>query len=526
MYKILISDKLGQAGLDRLDEMEDIQYDMITGMSKDELIKTIPDYDALIVRSGTKPDADIVKAGTNLKVIGRAGIGVDNVDIDAATREGIIVMNTPHANSIATAEQTLTLMMAISRHTVEAHNSLRGGEWKRSKFVGTELHGKTLGVIGFGRIGRLVTERAQAFGMNIVAFDPYVSEAVGRTLNVTLVDLDDLYAQADYITLHSVLTKETEKLINEESIAQMKKGVIIINVARGKLIDEEALAEGIKSGKVGGAALDVYTQEPPEDSPLLGLENVLHTPHLGASTKEAQREVALQMVEQVADALRGADYRNALNVPFRAGPDFAAIAPYMSLAERMGVIHQALAPEPITLVEVEVTGEGMEDVVRPAAAGLLKGLLSALSDNVSEINAPVLAQEQGIRIEQAFDLKEVDYSNLITCRVHWKGGNRLIAGALFGGREPRIVQVDSFHLDARPTGTLLIMQNKDQPGVIGQVATILATYNVNIAEWRLGRTGPGESALSFINLDGVPPNSALEALSQASHVTSVQLVQF
>ncbi len=313
MYKILISDKLGQAGLDRLDEMDDIAYDMITGMSKEELIVAIPDYDALIIRSGTRPDAEIIAAGINLKVIGRAGIGVDNVDIDAATQHGVMVMNTPRANSVATAEQTMTLMLAVSRNTVPAHNSLAAGNWDRARYVGTELDGKTLGVIGFGYIGRLVARRAQAFGMNIIAYDPYIPDVVAAEMGAQLLLLPDLLAQADIITLHSVVTPETTNLINADTIAQMKDGVVIINVARGKLIDEQALASALDSGKVAAAALDVYQQEPPQDSPLIGLPNVLHTPHLGASSKEAQRRVAVEMVEQVADALRGSDFRNVIN---------------------------------------------------------------------------------------------------------------------------------------------------------------------------------------------------------------------
>ena len=315
MYKILISDKLGQAGLDRLDKMDDVAYDMIPGMSKEELIAIIPAYDALIVRSDTRPDVDIIAAGTNLKVIGRAGIGVDNIDIDAATEHGVLVMNTPHANSVATAEQTMALMLAVSRNTVPAHNSLAAGQWDRARYVGTELDGKTLGVIGFGYIGRLVARRAQAFGMHVTAYDPYVPVELAADMGARLLPLADVLAQADIITLHSVVTPETANLINAGTIAQMKDGVVVVNVARGKLIDEQALAEALISGKVAAAALDVYQQEPPTGSPLIGLPNVLHTPHLGASSKEAQLRVSVEMVEQVADALRGTDFRNVINLP-------------------------------------------------------------------------------------------------------------------------------------------------------------------------------------------------------------------
>jgi D-3-phosphoglycerate dehydrogenase / 2-oxoglutarate reductase len=317
-YKILISDKLGQAGLDRLAEMPDMSYDMIVGLSKEELIATIPSYDALIIRSDTRPDADVIAAGTKLKVIGRAGIGVDNVDVAAATAHGVMVMNTPRSNSVATAEQTLTLMLTVCRHTVPAHNSVAAGGWERARFVGAELSGKTLGIIGFGYIGRLVARRAQAFEMKVVAYDPYVLAEIAEEMGVALLSLDELLAKADIISLHSVITPETLNLINAETIAQMKDGVIIINVARGKLIDEQALADALQSGKVAAAALDVFQKEPPEGSPLIGLPNVLHTPHLGASSKEAQTKVGVEMVEQVADALRGVDFRNIINPEVRA----------------------------------------------------------------------------------------------------------------------------------------------------------------------------------------------------------------
>lgn len=525
MFRILISDKLGAAGLELLDQMEDVAYDVKTGLSKEELLAIIPDYDALIIRSGTQVDADILKAGVNLKLVGRAGIGVDNVDVPAATLRGIIVMNTPTANNIATAEQTLALMLAVSRHTAVAHASLKAGEWNRSQFVGTQLHGKTLGIIGFGRIGRLVAQRARAFGMEVLAYDPYVSEEVGRELGITLVDMDDLLPAADYITLHTAVTPETTHMINTHTIAQMKDGVVIINAARGKLIDEAALAEALQSGKVRAAALDVYSSEPPRENPLIGLPNVLHTPHLGASSQEAQRNVAIEIVEQVVDALRGEDFRNALNMPFHAGPGFNAIRPYMQLAETIGKLHAGLAEKPIQQVEVQVNGEAVEGLVRAIAAALLKGLLNqAVEGPLNYINAPVIAQEKGLSITQTTGIDIIDYPNLITCRVSWDGGSRRLAGVLFGGNAPRIVQFDNYQLEARPEGVVLIMQNRDVPGVIGQIGTMLAAYNVNIGEWRMGRNQPGGEALSFINLDSVPQDVVLDALSKISAVTHLKLV--
>ncbi|MEJ2748517.1 MAG: phosphoglycerate dehydrogenase [Anaerolineae bacterium] len=396
MFQILISDKLGQAGLDRLDQMEDVHYDMKTGLNQAELKAIIPDYDALIIRSGTQVTADLLAAASNLKVVGRAGIGVDNIDVNAATMRGVVVMNTPGANSMATAEQTMALMLAVSRHTAQAHASVLAGEWRRSDFVGTELFEKTLGIIGLGRIGKLVAARAQAFGMEVVAYDPFISEEVGRELGVTLVDLEDLLPQADYITLHTAVTPETTKMINADTIAQIKDGVILINVARGKLIDEAALAEALQSGKVKAAGLDVYSSEPPaNDNPLIGLPNVIHPPPLGASSVEAQRNVATQMVEQVVDALRGTDFRNALNMPFQTTLAFDEIRPYMALAEKIGRFHAALAESPIKQIEMEVQGDALDGIVKAIAAGLLIGLLKDVHpEPLNYISAPVVADHK------------------------------------------------------------------------------------------------------------------------------------
>lgn len=314
MFHILVSDKLGAAGLEMLEKASDAAYDMKTGLSKEELLAVIPAYDGLIIRSDTQADADVIAAGAKLKVIGRAGIGVDNINVEAATKQGVVVMNTPGSNSVATAEQTLALMLAVSRHTVPAHNSLAAKEWNRAQFAGVELYGKVLGIVGLGRIGQLVAERAKAFGMTVLAHDPFVKADVAARLGVSLVDLDRVFSQADYLTLHTAVTPQTTKMINCPAIKKMKKGVIIINVARGKLIDEAALAEALQDGHVKAAALDVYTSEPPAaDNPLIGLPNVLHTPHLGASTAEAQRNVATQIVSQVLDCLRGVETRNAVN---------------------------------------------------------------------------------------------------------------------------------------------------------------------------------------------------------------------
>ena len=526
MYRILVSDKLGAAGLALLDAAGDADYDLKTGLSKAALIAAIPDYDGLIIRSDTKVDADVLRAATRLKVVGRAGIGVDNVDIEAATELGVIVMNTPGANSVATAEQTLALMLAVSRHTAQAHESVRQGKWERSAFVGSELRGKTLGVVGFGRIGRLVTARAQAFGMDVIAYDPFVDEETALALDVTLFDLDDLLAQADYVTLHTAQTPDTISMINAETLAMMKDGAILINVARGKLVDAQALRAALDSGKLKAAAIDVFVSEPPPpDHPLLGHPKVLHTPHLGASSIEAQRQVATQIVEQVLAALRGTSFDNAINLPFPAGLDFDEVRPYLRLAEIIGELQAHMAPGAIARVEVEVRGDAVTELVRPIGVALLKGLISVIRGvEANFINAPQLAARQGIHVSQTRGLDLADYQNLISCRVLWDGGERVIAGMLFGGSEPRIVQVDGYHLDANPSGWVLIMQNRDVPGVIGQIGTLLAAYDVNIGEWRMGRYQPGGEALSFINLDGEPPPEVLDALGKVKPVTFVTLL--
>ncbi len=526
-FRILVSDKLGAAGLERLAQAGDATYDLKTGLSHEELLAIIADYDALIVRSSTKVTADVLEAATNLKVVGRAGMGVDNIDVTAATMRGIVVMNTPGANSVATAEHTLALMMAVSRHVAQGHASLRAGEWLRSTFVGTQLYEKVLGIIGFGRIGRLVAERAQAFGMEVLAFDPYISEEVGRQANVLLVELDELLAKSDYVTLHTALSQETANLINADTISQMKDGAIIINVARGKLIDEAALVEALQSGKLRAAALDVFAKEPPDpDNPLLSLPNVVHTPHLGASTLEAQHDVAVQIVAQVLSALRGADFANAVNMPFQLGMDFSIVRPYLDLAQKIGQLHVGLADGPIRRIEIEVKGELVAELVRAVASGVLMGVLSQNGISpINYINAPVLAAERGITTTQTVGMNGIDYPNLIVCRAYWEGGQRLLSGVLFAGGEPRIVQVDDYPLEAKPEGVVLIMRNRDVPGVIGQVGTILSAYDVNIGEWRLGRDQPGGEALSFINLDSEPPAAVLDALSKIKALTRVKLVK-
>ncbi len=528
MFRVLVADDIGSHGIEKLEAAGDVVCSIQTGLSTAELTAALDDYDALIVRSATQVTADVLGAATGLRVVGRAGMGIDNIDVTAATQQGVIVMNTPQANAVAAAEQTMALMLAATRHTAAAHLALTEGRWERSNWAGTELHRKTLGIVGFGRIGRLVAGRAQAFGMNVVVFDPYVSEEIALDTGVELVNIDELYAEADYVTLHLPASPDTENLIDQKAIESMKDGVVIVNVARGALVDEVALAAALRSGKVRAAAIDVYRTEPPEKShPLIGLPNVVHTPHLGASTAEAQRDVSAQIAEQVIDALRGKDIRNAVNLPFEAGPDFADAMPYMVLAEKMGRLQFHMAGDPIRRVEVEVNGDTVEKLTRPIAAALLAGVLrDQLAGDINYINAPVRAEEQGIAISQVKGVAAADYTNLISCRVHWDDGSRVMAGALFGGSEPRLVQVSDYHLDVDPSGLLLIMLSKDVPGVMGMVGTTLGRFGVNIGGWRMGRNGPGTEEMSFINLDSEPDSEALDALRAEAAIIKLMLVRF
>ncbi|MEM7114051.1 MAG: phosphoglycerate dehydrogenase [Chloroflexota bacterium] len=526
MFRILITDPVNDAGLAKLAQSPHATYDLKTDLSSDDLLAIIPHYDALIIRGSTKIMAEHLAEAKRLVAIGRAGIGVDNIDIDAATMRGVVVMNAPEANSIAVAEQTMAHMLAVSRHTVQAHASLQAGRWNRADFFGHQLYQKTLGIIGFGRVGRLVACRARAFEMNILVDDPYVSEEVGREHGVTLVDLDDLLPQADYIALHVPLTGETEQIINAQTISQMKKGVIIINTGRGQLIDDQDLRQALDSGQVRAAALDVFSEEPPaSDHPLLSHAKVIHTPRLGSRTYEAKEAVAEQIIEQVLDVLRGHDFRNAVNMPFQLGAEFTAVRPYMALADKIGRLQTGLAPTPITKLELTVSGEAVEKLVKPIAAALLTGILQNEGERVNYTNAPVLAHERGIDIAQTTGLPAIHYyPNLLTCRALWEGGERTISGVLFGGSEPRIVQVDDYQLEAKPEGFVLVLQNEDVPGVIGQVGTILAAYSVNIGEWRMGRNAPGSAALSFINLDSEPEGVVIDAMERITAVTQAELV--
>ncbi len=527
MFRVLVSDNLGQDGLSVLDEADDIIVDVNTGLSEDELCEIIGDYDALIIRSSTQVTAKIMERGTRLTVVGRAGVGIDNVAVEEATRKGILVMNTPEANTTATAEHAMALLMATARNVVAAHNSLAEGRWERSGFTGTELSGKTLGLVGFGRVGRAVATRAQAFGMSILAYDPFVSERVAKTAKVDLVDLDELLSGSDFVSLHTSLTDETRNLIDRERLALMKPSATIINAARGGLVDPEAVAEALDTDRLRAIALDVFATEPPEAGhPLINHPKVVHTPHLGASTAEAQRSVAIEIAEQVIDALRGTRITNCVNLAFAPGLDFERINAFITLASKMGRLQAAMADHPITSVELELYTDDAEDLMRPVAAGLLKGLLeTVMPGSVNFVNAPLLARDRGLKISRSVGLGNADHLNQITCRIHWDGGLRTVSGAIFGDDRGRIVQISGYHLEAEPTGTVLLLLNADVPGVVGAVGNVFGEYGINIGEWRLGRNVDRHEALSFINLDTTPEPGIVDSLRAIEAVRKAILLE-
>jgi D-3-phosphoglycerate dehydrogenase len=527
-YKILITDELSPQGLAQLESATDVDFDIITGLTPAGLAERITGYDGLIVRSSVKVTEAVFNAADQLKVVGRAGAGVDNIDVAAASLHGVIVMNTPGANSIATAEHTMALLLALCRHIPQAHASLKAGRWDRKSYVGIELYRKTIGVVGIGRVGSLVAARCQAFGMEVLAYDPYLPDEVAHELKVKLVDLPELLAESDLITLHAALTADTKGLIDAEAIAHMKPGVRIVNASRGAIIDDAALAEGIRSGKVAGVALDVYPEEPPSpDNPLLGLEQVITTPHLAASTVEAQRDVGTQIVEQVLDALRGLDFRHAINMPIVDANLLQNLRPFLSLAEKLGSLQTQLADDAIRKVEVEIEGEEISNQIKPLTVAILKGMLEPILDrSVNYVNAPHLAQARGIVVSQVTGLPTPDYPNLITCRVEWDGGgSRTVAATLFSTREPRLVQIDGYRVDVRPEGTILVTQSHDRPGFIGQVGTLLGEHGINIATWRTGRDKPYGMAISFISIDSDVPDEVMKRLLEIELVSKVRKVQ-
>lgn len=525
--KILVADNLSEQGLAILRKEEGIETVVKTGLPPQELVKEIGSYHALIVRSATKVTAEVIKAGHNLKVIGRAGVGLDNVDVQTATEKGIIVMNSPAGNTNSTAEHALAMLFSLARFIPQAHQALKQGVWEKKKFTGVEINNKTLGVIGLGRIGLEVARRAKGLGMKVVAYDPFISVEKAHAFGIELVKLKEIFSQAHFITIHTPLTDETRHLINAEAISQMRDGVRIINCARGGIVDEQALYDGLKSKKVGGAALDVFEEEPLKNSPLLSLENMVVTPHLGASTVEGQEKVAVEIAQQVVDALKGRVLRNAVNVPSIDPEVYEELKPYINFAEKLGQFESQLASGRIKNVKVRYSGEIIKHNLQPVSVALLKGILEpVLKETVNYVNALFIAQERDIKVEETKMSEASEFANLIEVAVETDQGTTKVAGAVFSRHDSRLVHIDDFHIDALAQGIMLICSHSDRPGVVGKIGTILGRHNINIAAMSLGRTKKGGKELTVLNVDTPVTPAVLSSLKRVKDIKDVKVVKF
>jgi len=525
--KVLVSDKLSETAVQIFrDRGIDVDFRPELGKDKDALFAAIGEYDGLAIRSATKVTEKLLEQATNLKVIGRAGIGVDNVDIPAASRKGVIVMNTPFGNMITTAEHAIALMFAVARQIPEASASTHAGKWEKSRFMGVELTNKTLGVIGAGNIGGIVCERAVALKMKVVAYDPFLSDERADRLGVTKVELDELLSRADFITLHVPLTDKTRNILSKENLAKTKKGVRIINCARGGLVDEGALAEALKAGHVAGAAFDVFQTEPATDSPLFNLPNVVCTPHLGASTTEAQENVALQVAEQMSDYLLTGAVANALNMPSVTAEEAKVMGPWLKLAEHLGAFIGQLTDEAIK--EVAVTYDGVASRMNLAAleCGVVAGMMKTANPDVNMVSAPVIAKERGIKISKTTQDKSGVFDGYIKVTVKTEKRERSIAGTVFSDGKPRFIQIKGINIDAEIGEHMLYTTNEDVPGVIGKLGTMVGEHGVNIANFTLGRASQGKDAIALLYIDEAAPQSLLDALKGSGLFKQVRPLVF
>ncbi|QJU59452.1 phosphoglycerate dehydrogenase [Sphingomonas sp. AP4-R1] len=519
MPKVLISDKMDPLAA-KIFKERGVQVDEITGKTKEELIAMIGEYDGLAIRSSTKVTKDVLAAATNLKVVGRAGIGVDNVDIPAASSAGVVVMNTPFGNSITTAEHAIALMFALARDLPEADKSTQAGKWEKNRFMGVEVTGKTLGLIGAGNIGSIVADRALGLKMKVVAYDPFLTPERALDLGIEKATLDELLARADFITLHTPLTDQTRNILSAENLAKTKKGVRIVNCARGGLIDEVALKAALDSGHVAGAALDVFAVEPAKESPLFGTPNFISTPHLGASTSEAQVNVAIQVAEQMADFLMTGGVTNALNMPSLSAEEAPKLKPYMALAERLGRLVGQLQGDAIQAVAIEVEGAAAELNQKPITGAVLAGLMGVYSQTVNMVNAPFLAKERGLDVREVRHDREGDYHTLVRVTVGTPQGDRSVAGTLFANAEPRLVEIFGVKVEADLAGEMLYIVNEDAPGFIGRLGTTLGEAGVNIGTFHLGRRAAGGEAVLLLSVD----QSVAPALDKVKALPGVKVV--
>ncbi len=525
--KVLISDKLAQEGVEIL-KQAGLEVDCRFGIPPEELKEIIKDYEGLIVRSGTRVTAEIIAEADRLKVIGRAGVGLDNVDLAAATKKGIVAMNTPAGNTTSTAEHTMSLILALSRNIPQACASLKAGRWERSKFSGVELHGKTIGIIGLGRIGSTVAAMAKAFGMSVLAVDPYLSLEVAAQKGVEMVDLPELLRRSDYITVHIPKSSETRHLISDKEFAVMKPGVRVINCARGGIIDEQALVRALEEGRIAGCALDVFEQEPPPpDSPLLTrFDNCIVTPHLGASTSEAQINVAIEIAEAVRDALLGRGIVNAANFPSLSSEAYQILAPYMDLARRMGLFAGQLVAGRMTALKITYHGVMTQYKTAPMTMTLLHGLLQPiLGDTVNAVNAMDVARERGIDVREVVSTREEEFVNLVIAELETDRESFRLWGTLTGNNQPRIVKINGVYVEASPQGVILFINNNDRPGIVGAVGTLLAHAGVNIAGITFGRDRPGGRAVSVVNLDSGISEDLLAEIARTPDILLVKLIR-
>jgi D-3-phosphoglycerate dehydrogenase len=525
--KVLIADSISQRGIDELSRDDALDVAIKTGLSEKELIKVIPTFSALIVRSQTRITADILNAGTKLRVVGRAGVGVDNVDVETATRRGIVVLNAPGGNTVSTAEHAFSLLLAMARKIPHADANVRNKHWDKKNFEGVELYNKTLGVIGMGRIGSELSRRAIAFGMRVVAYDPYLSVTRARSLQVELLDeLDDLLATADFISLHTPLTGETRHILDAARLLKTKRGVRIINCARGGLIDEPALAKALQAGDVAGAALDVFEIEPlPVDSPLRSAPNLVLTPHLGASTVEAQESVGIEIAQSIRAALLEGTIRNAVNMPNLDAKTLAVIGPHLRFGEKLGRFLSQIAPKRADSLNINYSGKVNEADTTAITRAVLKGFLQiAGGTEVNEVNAPAFAETLGLKVTESRLSAPGDYTDMLELSAVAEGKTVSVGGAFFGAT-PRIVSINSRPVEARPHGVVLVLENTDRPGMVGRIGTLLGEHGVNIATMSLSRNQAGGTALTVLNLDTAPSEELLSQICAGEDIHSAQVIQ-
>ncbi len=526
-YRVLVTDNLSPKGIEIFQNTPGIEAVVDNEITAEELLETLNDFDGLVVRSRTKLTAELAAKAGRLKVVGRAGTGLDNININAATKQGIAVMNTPGGNTVTTAEHALSMLFSLSRNIPQATASMKSGKWEKKKFQGRELYNKTIGILGLGKIGAVVADRAKGLKMNVISYDPFLTPELAQKKGVTAVTLDELMARSDYITIHVPLNKATRHLVDAEAFSKMKTGVMLVHCARGGIVDEEALLEALKSGKVRGAALDVYETEPPGANPLLEMDNVICTPHLGASTAEAQEVVAVAVAEQICDFLLKGEIRNAVNVPSVSPESLPLLRPYLKLCESLGSLYSQMTPGPIDEVQAVFSGELADYDPRPLTVAFLKGFLEPRHEmeTINYVNAPLIAEEQGVRIIEGKSKQDINFTNKVSFSIRSGSTENLLIGALFSNNgPPRLVRMNQYFVEAILEGNILVMENSDKPGIIGAIGLLLGENKINIAGFHLGRDKAGGKAVAFINVDDIVPEEVLKKASKLPNILSVKQI--